>query len=531
MELVLEADRVDWVDGGAAASGNVSVRWGEERVTAARATWRDGVLHVEEGVWTRPDGELTFASADVRADDASVVDVRARLGDAGVEARVLQVGDTWVATDARLETCPCSAITFRARSIEVVPDRYAVVRGGTARLFDVPVLPVPYWRVPLNPRRFRLDFPEVAHGEYGWAAAIGGRGGVGDWTISGGPAWRQDRGVRGELGVAGPLSLRGEGGWDTLDERARGLVVSEGGVAKDVRAAWDVEVASDPDYVEDFAVDYVARGVAWRESRGVFATEAFRADAWWADDGSVSDNVRMRLRPELGRTRAVAIAPRLEWAAIARDGDMTPVGRVGVDARATAKLADVAADAAIGTDGEIVARAAGRAELPFWSEAGALRVQWWPGARAEASASGEWFAGPSVRAQAAFLGGEAALGWTEAGWRPEVAVEVLGDVVSARVQADPKVQAASLTASLGGVTAVAGSARAASLWLGWGDATVRIGRLVSGGGLAWDVLAGAYAGASTRVGYDDGCVAATLTGAFAPDREVPDVGVAVRLLR
>ena len=77
-------------------------------------------------------------------------------------------------------------------------------------------------------------------GEYGWAGSIDARGGVGDVMISGGPRWRQDRGFRGELGATSPLgTVRGEGGWDTLDAAPRGFVASTGGAHRDVRAAWE----------------------------------------------------------------------------------------------------------------------------------------------------------------------------------------------------------------------------------------------------------------------------------------------------
>ena len=67
------------------------------------------------------------------------------------------------------------------------------------------------------------------------------------------------------------------------------------------------------------------------------------------------------------------------------------------------------------------------------------------------------------------------------------------------------------------------------LWLAWSDATVAPGRLRVGAGVTWDVGREAFAGASARLGYDDGCVNAWLTAGFAPDRAVPDVGLILRV--
>jgi len=81
----------------------------------------------------------------------------------------------------------------------------------------------------------------------------------------------------------------------------------------------------------------------------------------------------------------------------------------------------------------------------------------------------------------------------------------------------------------GPVTLAAGSAHARTLWLGWGDASLALGRFRTGAGLAWNLYAGAYSGADARLGYDDGCASAMLSARFAPDRALPDFGLALTL--
>ncbi|MFN7145275.1 MAG: hypothetical protein ACK4YP_15990, partial [Myxococcota bacterium] len=133
-----------------------------------------------------------------------------------------------------------------------------------------------------------------------------------------------------------------------------------------------------------------------------------------------------------------------------------------------------------------------------------------------------------------------------AGWRPAAALDLQLPTVSARIQADPGVQAGEVRWMPGAVTLAAGTARTGggggvaggasppapgALWLAWGDAGLALGRLRTGGGVAWDLGAAAFSGADARLGYDDGCVAATVSARFSPDRAVPDVGFAATFRR
>lgn len=457
----IQADRVEWSGGVATAEGGVEVRFGDQSLVGERATWDGELVVVERGEYRRPDGVFVFDRAEVRPRDGTgvVVAARAETGGALVVAERVEVGERWEATDATVVPCQCAdggppALSFRAARITVVPEEVVIIHGGVARIFSIPVLPVPYWREPLDPHRFRLLIPELGWGEYGPTAKIEGRGGVGDWYLQGGPAWRADAGVRAEATLTGPgTKAEGAIGWDAEVERVRGAFASRGGVDERARVGWDVAYVSDAAYLDDYSVDYVARGVAWRDSRavvGLFDGDA-TLDAWLPDDGSLGSLARLRARHTFGRGTA-RLTPRLGIEAIgALDGDVlgevTPVAELGVGGAATGGLpwlalegrADLAGRAAFGADGlvgdlpgvddgfwepptsfgpplwpdparwgdglaggplerwgvgstGVLGTAAASAAVPVWSTLGAARIQWWPGVRAEARA-GVWLDG------------------------------------------------------------------------------------------------------------------------------------------
>lgn len=569
VELV--ATHIEWRAGAAVAEGAVVLTFGDQRLTGARATWSGDRIVIEHGVYTRADGVLAFDRAEVALRDrgATLEAVEARTGDAVLRAGRLEVAEgRWRGEDAELFPCSCAdgapaALSLKARRIDVIPGEVAIVRGGTVRVFGVPVVPVPWWRVPLDPRGFRLGFPDVRHGDDGWAGsilghAILGQGGVGSVAMHAGPAWREDRGGR----VNGAAEWRGgtlDGaiGWDAREERVRGIGVTEIGYAGTPigRVAGRAEVPSDDAYVADYAVDYVARGVAWRESRGVWELGPQRLDAWIPDDDSAGLRLRERLRPELGSRRASAVAPRAEVALVGTADTLAPRGLLGVDARTSARAGPLWLDG--GADAHGFAYLEGDAGLsgagdvgvavPIWSEAGALRVQWWPGARAtgrltrgegvlpEDRDASRWGLGPALGAQTT-LGEtsvvlQAVAPWTEHGLDPMLDVAVRARSASLRAQVATEVQVAEIRVEPAPLSLGLGAANAEGLTLGWTDATLHPGRLLVGGGLAWDFGSDGFSGSSARIGYDDGCVSAIVSAAFAPDRAIPDLGFAMVLRR
>lgn len=566
--VTVTAPRIRWEDGTAIAEGGVEVRWDDQRLFAARATWTGDRLRLEDGEWRRPDGTLRFARAEV-VGRTVVVDDAVLEGEARLGAERVTVEETgpWAADRASLWPCACAdggapALTLGAREAEVEPGEVVVARGVTVRLFGVPVGWVPRVRVAMAPERFRVGVPELGWGDEGVAVAWSGGATIDGWRVDGGPALLSGRGVRARARVDGPWADgRGEVGWDWETESWRGALRSVGGRHDRVRLGWDVDAQSDPDYADDYDVDYVTRGVAWRVSRGTvgWGPERFSVDL--PDDGGADARVVQRLRYEVGGPVAVAPRTELGWVGSTATGTGNGVALGGVDARFRHTLGPVSVGLGgdgggwLGTAGEAGAFARGEAEatLAIWGEVGRKRVQGWLGGRASGDAwTGSrvygdglglrtvdppppWAAGPVGRAETG-LGGtvvaaEAWGRWTEAGFEPVGQARVSGGPVTLEARAEAARQWGRVRVDLGGVDLGGGVLHDGGLALGWGDAGLGWRRARGGGSLAWDLGAGSWSGAGARLGYDDGCVAVGVSAAFSPDRALPDLGVKVELRR
>jgi hypothetical protein len=554
VELV--ADRVTWVGGVAEAEGNVLLVSGDQRLAGERATLDGDRVTLEKGRYTRPDGEITFDVAEVslRTREGRLQHVEAHVRGATITAEELRPSSSaWQAEGATLAACECPdgrppALTFSAKHLEVQPGEVAILHGGMVRVYRVPLLPVPYWREPLDPRRFRLLFPEVGHGEPGWTANLYGQVGAGDWTFVGGPLWRQDRGIRGSLSAVGPGKLMLEGGWDAETEAGRGAAAAQ--LATDDgrrRFALDATVQSDPAYAEDYGVTWVARGVGWRESRALLAASGVRARLANPDDGSAGIRAAVQVRPALSDL----MSPWAEIGAV-EAGNAHARGAAGMDARWSGTRgwlhgeADVSGQGWGYEGGQAGAGALGvaRGEVPVWADGLGGRWSWWPGLRTRAGAvagtgllpgeeqelAGD--VGPAVRGEAVagklLAAGEAALAFDGATWAPDATVELHGEHAQVRGEWGDGVRLveARWAAPLGGSV---GLAKAPELWLAWAGANATLGRAVAGVESGYDLDARALSGVALRLGYDDGCSSLTGTASLSPDRELPDFGVAVVL--
>lgn len=560
-EITLTADRLTWEAGRFRAEGNVVVTAGGTTLRAERAEGNPELIELHAGRWERADGSLHFelARVRVRARGGVLHTARVERDGASLTAAQIDVADgqsELVATDARLEPCACPdggrpALSFRARRLTLLDTDVAVIEGGTVRVFDVPLVPVPWWREPLDPRRFRLEIPEVGYGTPGWSARWHGRVGVGDSRIEFGPAWRQDRGGRVELAVSGPAQFAGEVGWDAMEERVRGAVATSGGASPGaVRVAWDATVQSDEQYAEDLSPSFVDRGVLWYDRRALAAFGPLRAVGWLPSDDSPGTLAELSLRPEW-RRGGVALAPRLVLAARRPEEApeaVIPALRAGAEGRASATAdlfhGEITAEAAV----DPLALGAGpswgglaRAELPLWVGFAGGRAQLYAGARAGwaegdpldlvASPWGQNGIGPSVRATAAWgqllLSGEAAALY-DGDWSPLLSGQVSGESLSARAElSDTQALAALRTHGVWSVEA--GALSSADTSLGWADLTWHPGRLVLGGGVTQGFAPDALPTGVARVGYDDGCSALLVTAGFTPDRTLPDVGLRLQL--
>ena len=562
--VTVVADWLTWLEGRLEAHGHVVIRVGTDVLEAASASGTSEELTVVDGVWTRATGELRFALAKVNLTARSGVLTEAKLVRDGVSVRaeVLTLdapADRVRAQQAFLEPCECAdgsrpALSFRAKDIELLGAEVAIIHGGTVRIFDVPVLPIPYWREPLNPKTFRLLLPQGGWGSLGWFASEHARFGVGNEIIEVGPAWSEYRGGRIDLALAGPVTLNGAAGWDRRSESPRGAVVTRAGFADARRRlAWDVSAQSDGSYDEDYGPSWTDRGVDWHDSRLIGQVGAFRSTAWLPDDGSIGKFASLRFRPEFSR-QGWAAAP---WAEIGVAEN--PLARLGTDARASHTWTALHAEAALALAGEGqwagsaptaagFAAAMARVEVPFWAQVKAQRVQFFVGARSEVGfgdalgtplripvRAGELAAGvgPSARAstaagdtvvsaEAAVLVGvdgaaTAALSVDAAGSGWSARTEAVGDRLSMQVQTH------------GQVGLDVGTLLSPDAQLSWIDLTLHMGRFIVGGGISRGLGPDDPLHGAARIGYDDGCSSLVISGAFSPDRELPDVGLSLAL--
>lgn len=560
-QVTVRATRLTWVGGRLEAEGDVVVDVGDQRLRAAKASGTADELEIEDGVWSRPEGELRFARARIvlRARSGVVADAHAEVGGATLDAARLEVeadGDLR-GTDARLTPCRCedgapSALSFRARDIELLDADVAVIHGGSVRIFDVPVLPVPWWREPLDPRRFRMLFPELGYGTPGWNARWRAQVGVADERLRFGPAWREDRGFRAELEARGPVEADAALAWDEPTAQVRGAAATSGGFAPGAaRVAWDVTVQSDSAYAADYGPAFVDRGVGWHQSRALAAYGPVRALGWLPDDGSAGTLAALRVRPEL-RGDGWVVAP---VAGLAVDGavptsfagaETVARGSLGLDGRAAhtwpwlAVEGSGALEAGGALDGRsevgVVGFAEGRAAVPFWLEAGDRRWQLYAGVRGASPDAARWAGqlpgvGPDLRAETAVGGvvlrGEVAALWDGA-WNPMLAIEAAGGGATGRAELTPERQVFTVRTT-GRFAVDAGVLAVADTAVAWGDLTWHPGRLVLGGGVVQGLALGDTPSASARVGYDDGCSSAVLRGDWSPDRTLPDLSLAVEL--
>jgi hypothetical protein len=557
-----------WTADGAVAEGHVIAEVEGATVATERAEVHGRLLLIDGGTLVRGADTIVFERGVISLADGAgdFTLVHAEMQGATLDAETIHVAGTWTAEHVTLAPCPCSdgkppALILSARRAEVTPGSHATLHGGAVRLGEVPVLPVPYWREPLDPRRFRLDLPEIGHGSLGWMGSWSGRWGAGGWRFSGGPAFREDRGFRATTSISGPVDLDAEGGWDWSSSTARGAVRARAGFAqRDHRLTWDLTALSDLDYAADYGPTYIARGVPYRESRALGGWGPARAELWMPDDGSLGRVLDLRARPTLG-TPAISISPRLALGLLGGE-DPTfqvtpplPRASAGADAQAGAHVGPLYASAS--GDAELAATATalsgwaaaeGAVEAPLWSESGTARAQWWPGVRLRAGETwgvplvpedtGPWSdfsAGPSLRVEsrlgAAWVAGRALLGVTPGGQvLPEGTIDVSGGALALRVSGTPEVQSASVRWEGGFSPWVGGvhEGTAGATWFARAGADARAGRWLVSAWAAAELEGGDLAGVGTTLGYDDGCTAILATATAVPDRAEPDLGLRVQ---
>lgn len=492
----LEAPRVELDDGVAIGDGGVVVRLGDESLSGARFRYEVASrrLLVEEGVWTRPEGELRFTRAEVQLPRGAIVVFEgAYQGADGVQITGEQL--RWegegrlLGERVRFTTCACEAPPWEleAREVTVVLDDEVRFSGAWLAVCGAAILPIPAGRYPLAERASGLLPPALSWGEDGLLVGL-------PIYLAPDPAWdltlqpelRTGRGARalGELRVAWPerggSRLGAAAGWDWEAGAARGAVDLEHGYATaGLRTAARASAWSDLDYLDDYGATLLGRATPFAESLGVVGWRDLRleSDLFQADEGALQRPASLvyaragrRLGPVavgvLARTDVVA-AGQAPWriedpvgratvAADARWGEW--LGPLRVEAMADARARQWS-DGAPWAEGQASAMAA----LPLWAEhggglsrvdlglaGGVSRAAGEPDLRLPGEASPpEAWVGPVLTARRVASSGvplsaAVQVPWTEQGFDPAGTLRLQHEAWTARLQGDRALQDLSL---------------------------------------------------------------------------------------
>ncbi len=562
--LHAEADRATLVTEGDTRTLTLTRGWmqrpGSERVDFDTATLTEPASGAPQVLWTgltapMGQGKLSALSAQT----------------------TLSPGAPWSASTLTFAPCACTdgkdtAVTISAREATVEP-AFLLVKGGVVRVFRVPVLPLPALRIPLAPNRFHLLLPELGYGTPGFSAAVLGQGGVDGWTLTGGPAWREDRGFRGEIAAKGPgpgTVLGGSGsaalGWDGETGSVRGAVASTAGVDRPggLRTAWEGAWQSDASYAEDYGPDWVARGLPREEQRAVVGLGIGRLAIHGVTDSTDAvaplEMVQTRLRKEWSEnpnSRTVAtVGLRGALAGWGSSWDaLRPLLSVGADSHGAWSGGPLRMSGAV--DGELRAldeadvqglgTGSATAEVPMYTG----RLQLWPGlygtgrvratpnAITGATTEEHGFVGVGSRADLVsgpwLLSGEAHVGQDELGWTARGSAALDGPVHLAvragRRQQGGEIGLSTTPASLSAGVVHALAADGTETLLTWGSADLRLHRARLGGSMSTPVGVPALWTARAFAGYDDGCSSLLVTAALSPDRALPDFGLKLQVRR
>jgi hypothetical protein len=187
-------------------------------------------------------------------------------------------------------TCTKAPWSVSAKTGEGTVGETIVLKSGAFRVCGVPIVPVPYARIPMDPRAPRLLLPEVRYGDTGAAVGLPVWLPLGDRSqVVLTPEIWADRGFRQRIAVDGPL---GEVRLSAIKDDAlgRGRGTADIDVSHDRGEIWtgaDIQWSSDSGVRDDYAGDFFERTRPFEERRLVLGMGPFRLESNTFDDAEI----------------------------------------------------------------------------------------------------------------------------------------------------------------------------------------------------------------------------------------------------
>ena len=508
----LSASLIEATPERAVAEGDVDFRWSGHRFLAER-------LVVQEGV--------------------------------GDELRFEATSFLWTPCD-----CELAPWSVSGEEAEGVLDDHVVIRRGAFRVCDVPVLPLPWLRVPLDERSPRLLLPEFRVGEMGsvlgfpvWLPV--GQKGHAVLTSE----WWSQRWIRQRVELVGTLGTADLAvAKEAYTSPFRGQADVRGGHDDgQFRVAADVGWASDTAVRSDYGVGFLARNRAFDERLVLAGAGPLRIESDTFDRGALQRPVSavvsfggIALGPSslstYGRVDTIEDRERLRRQAAAGVTWDLGLAHDWADFEAQGVV-----EAAQSDDGQPYTRGGigGMLGLPTWMDLGAHRVVSQTGVQGWADTDHgtpddpfrlldhrpAWAIGPIQRSQwigerGVPLRGSVALLWTDVGWRPQGTVNVDHRGLGGAIHADTDVQAGTVGLLSEGMDAQVGVLRDDLLLQGVLRASVLVAaHWRPGWSGIYDFDARRFVRHGPSVVWDPGCgcMTANLGVEWAQDLSLPSV--------
>jgi hypothetical protein len=293
---ILDAERVEVVEGVAYGTGGVRLAFGDDVVRGATFSvdLDTGRAVVVDGAWIRPGlGELALARAEL--DLSSTVGALwdgAFAGDDGdlrISGSRLELQSDGSLTGERVSITLCDCATplpwrITARHLELVPGEVVRFREAWVRVLGVPLVPLPAGSLPLS-RRSGFLMPVLGGGDDGLRVAAPlylVLGPSADVTLT--PEVRAERSGRllaeGRYALEGGTGLvEGAAGWDAVTGTLRGGASVDHGYAHGpLTSALEGRLLGDEAYALDYGDSFLSRQVPWGEARALLGFRQVELD-------------------------------------------------------------------------------------------------------------------------------------------------------------------------------------------------------------------------------------------------------------